>query len=149
MKPVRTLVLVAGEEDARFFENAGVGHGLTEVSILSIDAFPDARTEYADRPGRAAISHGSGAMQAFDRRQSEDEQRRERFARHVAEAIGRTWTSGRYDRFVVAAPPKMLGELRKDMPRPAAAALAAELPKDLVKVPVHGLARHFEDVIVF
>jgi Protein required for attachment to host cells len=49
----------------------------------------------------------------------------------------------------MAAPAKMLGELRARLPKPLADALAADLAKDLVHIPLDDLPRHFEDVAAF
>lgn len=149
MKPVRTLVLVAGEEDARFLVNDGTGKGLTEVAVLNISQFADAQAEFADRPGRAGIGKGGKAMQSFDPRETLDEVHRERFATHVIEALDQEWKAASPDRLVVAAPPKMLGALRDRLKGPAAAALLADLPKDLVKIGTRDLPKHFDKIAAF
>ncbi|MFO1174446.1 MAG: host attachment protein [Paracoccaceae bacterium] len=147
MKPVRTLFLVAGEHDARFLLNDGVGKGLAEVAVLGISQFPEASAEYSDRPGRHSAAAGRMAVHGLDPHQTLDEQHRERFARRVAEALGQQWTAQGPDRLIMAAPPKMLGLLRDAIDGPAAAALLADLPKDLVRIPTHDLPSHFAELI--
>jgi protein required for attachment to host cells len=146
MKPVRTLFLVAGEQDARFLVNDGVGKGLSEVAVLGVSQFPEASAEYSDRPGRLRGGSGAG-LHGIDPHESLDEQHRERFARRVAEALSEQWSAQSPDRLVMAAPAKMLGLLRDQIDGPAAAALLADLPKDLVKIPTHDLPSHFAKVI--
>lgn len=149
MKAVRTLVLVAGDEDARFLINEGTGKGLHELAVVNIRQFADAQAEFADRPGRAGIGKGGKAMQSFDPHETVDEMHRLRFATHVIEALDKEWNAAKPDRLIVAAPPKMLGALRDKLRGPAAAALHADLPKDLVSVEVRDLARHFEKIAAF
>ncbi|WP_347310621.1 host attachment family protein [Defluviimonas sp. SAOS-178_SWC] len=147
MKPIRTLVLVAGEESARFFLNQGVGKGLSEVCDISISQFAAAQVDYSDRPGRQTGGPGGVARHGFDPHDSADEQERGRFARHVVEALAQQWSAGKFDRLVVAAPAKMLGVLRGQIKGAPAAALHADLAKDLVNVPLHDLPGHFTGVL--
>ncbi|OYX41963.1 MAG: hypothetical protein B7Z02_13855 [Rhodobacterales bacterium 32-67-9] len=147
MKPIRTLVVVAGEESARFFLNEGVGKGLRALCDLSARQFSDAKVDYSDRPGRQTGGPGGTARHGFDPHDSVDEQERARFARRVTEALDQEWAEARPDRLVVAAPAKMLGLLRGLIRGAPAAALHADLAKDLVNVPVHDLPGHFADVL--
>jgi protein required for attachment to host cells len=50
---------------------------------------------------------------------------------------------------MIAAAPRLLGELREDLPKALRAAVAVELAKDLVKIPTHDLPAHFDGVAVF
>ncbi|MCU9849826.1 host attachment family protein [Defluviimonas sp. WL0024] len=146
MKPVRTLVLVAGEENARLLINDGIGKGLTERAGLSVAQFADAQIEYEDRPGRQTGGPGGTARHGFDTHGHDQEIARSNFAQHVVEAVQETWARVKPDRLIVAAPPKMLGALRAKLTGAPAAALHGDLAKDLVKVPVHDLPPHFADI---
>jgi protein required for attachment to host cells len=55
----------------------------------------------------------------------------DRFARDIAEALYRKAHQGRYDRLVVVAPPKVLGELRKSFHKEVAERVIAEVDKTL------------------
>ena len=149
MKPLRTLVLVSGEETARFFINEGAGKGLTEVAGTSIKQYADAAVDFSDRPGRSGFGAKGTGVQSFEPRISTDEYQRDKFARHVIEALAEEWRAQKPDRLVIAAPPKMLGALRGRLDRDMAAALVADLPKDLVKVTARDLPEHFAKVVVF
>lgn len=146
MKPQRTLVLMADETAARFLVNDGPGKGLRELAGLSASQFPDLQLEYQDRAPRNARP-ASSARHAVDPRESLETQLRERFARHVAEALEQEWDEAAADRLVVAAGPKMLGILRKLVSGPPAAALAGDLPKDLMNTPLNDLPKHFDGLI--
>ncbi|TCO71923.1 host attachment protein [Rhodovulum euryhalinum] len=144
MKPVRTLVLIANEKEARLLMNDGAGKGLAELSHFD----KATETRYADTPGRSQAAPGA-ARHGYERPTSEREQNREAFARDVLKITGDAWAAGGYDRFVLSAPPAMLGALRDAMPADLGHALAFDLNKDLLGVAVADLPRHFEDVIVF
>ena len=145
MRPDRTLVLMADDAEARFLLNEGPGTGLKEHACLMADQFPDLQIDYQDKAGRHT---GAGAPRhSIDPRETLEQQRRERFAKHVAEALQQEWAQVRADRLVVAAAPKMLGILRKAISGPAAAALAGDLAKDLMKVPALDLPKHFEGLV--
>ncbi|GAA0302319.1 host attachment protein [Rhodovulum strictum] len=144
MKPVRTLVLIANEKEARLLVNTGPGKGLEELSAF------DKATEirYSERPGRSQAAPGA-ARHGFEPSTPEREQNREAFARDVLDIAATEWANGSYDRFAMSAPPAMLGALRGHIAAPLAEALAADLNKDLVGVAAADLPRHFEDIILF
>lgn len=148
MKQVRTLVLLASEAEARLLENSGVGKGLTELSGLRAADFEDVDQGFTEAPGRMTAAPGMGGH-AFTPRESEREARRDAFARHILDALQRAWESGGQDRIIVAAPPRLLGELRSRMGGAMAKAVASDLPKDLVKVPVKDLPGHLAEIAAF
>ncbi|SEO60031.1 Protein required for attachment to host cells [Salinihabitans flavidus] len=146
MKPVRTLIVLASESRVRLLENAGVGKGVTERLDKMASEFDDVDTRYADAPGRMQAAPGK-AGHGFARPSSEREQMREGFARHVIEVMEAEWAKGDFDRLVIAAPPKMLGELRADLPEQLSKVIHADLDKDLVKLPVIDIPKHLESVL--
>lgn len=148
MKPVRTLVLVASEAEARILENCGPGKGLTELAGIRADDFPDTDQEFNDTAGRQSAAPGV-ARHAFAPRETVREARRGTFAGLVLDAFAEAWKQGGQERLVVAAPPRFLGELRSRMPAKMADAVAADLPKDLVKVALRDLPEHFAKVAAF
>lgn len=146
MKPIRTLVLVADDQTARFLINEGIGKGLKEVAGLSAAQFLDAQIEYDDRPGRQTGGPGGVARHGFDPGENADEAGRSRFASYVVEELDREWSRIKPDRLIIAAGPKMLGVLRSRLTGASAQALHADLAKDLVKVAAQDLPRHFADI---
>ena len=147
MKPTETLVILADDRGARFLVNRGIGKGLSELKEISAEE-AGIDVEYADDRGRSRAAPGM-AQHAVGSRHAEEIQERELFARRVAETAQELWRRGSYDRLVLAAPPKMLGLLRERLGSELMANLVVDLSKDLLKVPVPDLPRHFEDHIVF
>jgi len=144
MKPTETLVLIANERAARLLVNLGPDKGLSEIK-----RFDAARNiEYSDRRGREQAAPGAGGH-AFEPPTSLREQNRESFADDVLAITQQEWSRGNFSRFVMSAPPKMLGELRNQLDAGLKQALAADLDKDLVGVATDSLPRHFQDTILF
>lgn len=148
MKAVRTLVLVANEGEARVLENTGTGRGLAEICAMRADDFPELALDISEAPGRQNAAPGQGGH-ALDPRETEREARRTGFSRLVIEALEQVWRKKRHDRIIVAAAPRLLGELRQRMPKDVAAAVVADLPKDLVKITVRDLPAHFASIAAF
>lgn len=148
MNPVKTLVLLADETRARLLENRGVNKGLIQIAVVDAADFDDTQVRYSDTTGRSRAAANT-AGHAVDRTTSERRQKRENFARHVVNAAEKRWTKGAYDRFVMAAPPNMLGAVRDLLGGALADKLAFDIDKDLTKVPLNKLPEFFEDQIVF
>lgn len=147
MRPIRTLVVIASEGEAKFMKNEGVGKGLQEVSGVTIDVLNPEAHEFADDPGRNSAAPGMG-RHAFDPETPERDHKRREFASLVAERVKALWDKGDYDRIVLAAPPKMLGELRGRL-ETLSDKIYAEVDKDLVNTPVRELPDRFADVAAF
>ncbi len=148
MKPVRTLVLLANEREARLLENDGVGKGLRQLRHVDRTALSGEDIAYAERPGRSQAAPG-GAHHAMEPPTSEIRQNRERFAADLTGLLEATWRKSGHDRLIVAAPPKMLGALRDRMPKPLAEALTGDIAKDLLHTPLDELPGHFGDLAAF
>lgn len=148
MKPVKTLVLLASEAEARILQNAGPGKGLEELAVLRAKDFPDTDRGFSDGAGRQSAAPGI-ARHGFAPRETAREARRTTFAAITIEALAQLWHRGGHDRIVIAAAPKLLGELRARMPAELAGAITADLPKDLVKVDLRSLTSHFSRIAAF
>ena len=147
MKPIMTLVLVANDGEARLLVNEGVGNGLSQLAQHSAAELDQDRFEYADRRGRESAAPGM-ARHALEPRSSPQRQAREAFAAHLAAALRAAWQAGGYDRIMLAAAPRTLGALRAEL-GDLAPHVSASLDKDLVKVPLSDLPRHFAGVAAF
>jgi protein required for attachment to host cells len=65
----------------------------------------------------------------------------ERFAGELAEALYRYAHADLFDKLVIIAPPKVLGNLRKALHAEVTARIAAEIPKELTSHPVAEIER--------
>ncbi|MEJ1994153.1 MAG: host attachment protein [Limibacillus sp.] len=131
MKPTRTWILVADAGRARIFANNGVGKGLTEVTDGEHEnPLPKTRELGSDKPGRSFDSAGEG-RHAMAPRADWHEQAKEAFAKELADWLKSAHQANAYDRLVLAAPPKTLGDLRAELDPQVAKLVSAEISKDL------------------
>ena len=145
MKPTSYLYLLAADQDFRLLH--GRGSEFVEITHRTADQFPDVEDRQS---GGQSLSHAGRQGQSFEvgPQGRKDHIERDRFARHVAQAVAAEWDKGGHDRIVIAAGPKMLGALRDALPKALHSHIAAEVHKDLVKVPVHELPSHFAGTIL-
>lgn len=135
MKAADTLYCIADERGFRLLR--GNGGKLEPIHAAGADDFADWSHAVTD-PGRnraGGISFGNGGGDAA-------EIERPRLAKHIVAALEAEWQNGGAGRIVLAAGPKMLGALRKAMPKGLAQEITEEFDKDLSDVPDHALADH-------
>ena len=90
---------------------------------------PPTHEQGSDAPGRAYSSVGGGrsAVEETDWHEVE----KERFAASIAEHINKAAQSAAFKQLVIVAPPKILGDLRREFSKETETKILAEIPKDL------------------
>src|SRR5574338_161827 len=78
----------------------------------------------SDHPGRA-FDPGSGQRHAIEPRHDPHAYEKHQFARRIAGIVNDAAGRKEMDRLVIAAPPKTLGDLRKELDKHAAAMVVA------------------------
>jgi len=138
--PHNALVLVGDGQKALFLRNKGHAQHVQLVveQVLERDN-PPTREQGTDRPGRSNASVGvaRSAMEETDWHQLAEE----RFAGELADALYRHAHANRFEKLVIVAPPKVLGNLRKALHAEVIARVAAEIPKELTSHPVAEIER--------
>ena len=133
-------VMVGDGQKALFFRNEGDATypNLEIVQVLEQDN-PSSREQGSDRPGRTHSSVGTArsAMQETNWHKLE----KHRFAKDIADALYSAAHSGRYDKLVIAAPPMIMGDLRKAMHKEVSDKVVAEVSKDLTNMPPHEIEK--------
>jgi protein required for attachment to host cells len=141
--PHDAIVFVGDGRKALFLRNAGD------------DKFPDLRTERVfvdqnpathdqgtERPGRlfagAAARDKRSAIEPTDWHELEAH----RFARMVADAFEKLVRERKVRAVVIAAPPRILAELRQALHSDVKARIVAEVDKDFTKHPVYEIEKH-------
>jgi protein required for attachment to host cells len=92
------------------------------------DDNPPSREQGTDKPGRTSMPIGPRSSVEPTDWHAIDE---ERFAETVAQRLNRAAEEGRFEHIVVAAPPKALGELRREYSKKLQGKILAEIDKDL------------------
>jgi protein required for attachment to host cells len=138
--PHNALVLVGDGQKALFLRNKGTAHQVRLVveNILARDN-PPTREQGTDRPGRSNASVGvaRSAMEQTDWHDIAEE----RFAGELADALYRHAHANLFDKLVIIAPPRVLGNLRKALHTEVIARVTGEIPKELTSHPVVEIER--------
>jgi protein required for attachment to host cells len=100
---------------------------------------PPTREQGTDKPGRSYASVGGrrSAMEQADWHELEEQ----RFAKDVAETLQTLVLERSIEALVIAAPPKILAELRKSMHQEVEKRVIAEVDKDLTNQPLHEIEK--------
>jgi protein required for attachment to host cells len=133
-------VMVGDGEKALFFRNEGdaVYPNLQIVDVLEQEN-PKSSEQGADRPGRshASVGMARSAMQETNWHKLE----KHRFARQIADALYSAAHRGQYSKLVIAAPPMIMGDLRKAMHKEVSDKVVAEVSKDLTNMAAPDIER--------
>jgi protein required for attachment to host cells len=133
-------VMVGDGEKALFFRNEGdaLYPNLEVVNVLEQDN-PATRDQGTDRPGRTHSSSGTSrsAMQETNWHKLE----KHRFAKVIADLLYKEAHRGTFSKLILAAPPMIMGDLRKALHKEVAMRVVAEVSKDLTNMPPHEIER--------
>ena len=146
-KKSTTWILVCDGARGRILANRGRGTGLSEIeSAENKDAREPTRKLGSDRPGRSFDSVGGGRhalVSPADWHRFEKTQ----FAKEMAAIINEAALKNRFDRLVLAAPPRVLGDLRQALRPQATRKVTGEIGKDLTQVATHDLVDHLDEFV--
>jgi protein required for attachment to host cells len=138
--PHNSLILVGDGQKALFLRNRGNPRHVDLVveRVLERDN-PPTREQGTDRPGRyaATLSGARSAMEEVDWHHLA----KDRFASELAETLYRHVHANLFERLVIIAPPKILGDLRRAFHAEVLGRIAAEIPKELTSHPVAEIER--------
>lgn len=143
MRDIVTWVVVADGARARILRQDSPRAPLVEEPVMHAASSAPAQAYVSDRPGRAFES-ASATRHAIEPRVDWHVFEKQLFARDMAALLDRN--ADHYDRLILVAPPKTLGELRAAM-GPAAAKVAGELGKELTHLTVHELKPHLQPLL--
>lgn len=161
--PHNALILVADGRKMRLLRNKGNPNRLDlQVESERVHASPKDSEQKTDAAGRSSstqsgagsppIARGGsmhaqgqgaqfapsrGSMEETDYHQLEED----RFAAEVAEMLNKHALSRLFEKLIVVAPPRTLGELRKHYHKEVGARLVAEIDKDLTGHPVQQIEK--------
>jgi protein required for attachment to host cells len=139
----KTWVIVCDGAKALFLRNDGDRQfpNLVEVDAYHqrLKATHDLGT---DHPGRVYASEGGtrSSVESTDLHHQAEEE----FVTKVADHLDKYVSDGVIADFILVAPPRTLGFLRKYMSAAAASAMKAAVNKDLTKLPVYEIEAHLQ-----
>jgi protein required for attachment to host cells len=144
VKKTITWVVVADHQHGRAFQNDGPNRGLQPVDGFSFDTHLHFGRELtSDRPARV-FSAAGGTPHAVEPKTDPHRQEGERFVAGLAAALAAASGRGEFDRLLLIAPPRALGEFRKHLPQKVRDKIVAEIDQDLTQVPVDKIVAHVE-----
>lgn len=133
MKKTITWILVADGARARVFKNDGPGKGMQPAMDGEFRHETPRSSEIgADRPGRVHESANS-ARHAMENPVDWHRFEKEKFAKEMARLLDQASLDGAYERLVLVAPPKTLGDLRGALGAGTRKKVIGEIDKDLTQ----------------
>jgi protein required for attachment to host cells len=141
--PHDAIVFVGDGRKALFLRNAGdEKFPNLKIEQVFVDQNPATHNQGTERPGRlfagAAARDKRSAIEPTDWHELEEH----RFARMVADAFEKLVRERKVKAAVIAAPPRILAELRQALHGDVKARIVAEVDKDFTKHPVYEIERH-------
>ncbi len=148
MKPATTWILITNGARARVLGHKTIGTKLYEVEgmefsddVLSISQI------MADKAGRAFISM-SPARSAMQPKTDPVAKREADFIRLIAYILDEKYRNNCFDRLVIFASKRAMGDLRKMLSEDVKGAIIAEISKDLTNVPDKEIEKHLKNVML-
>jgi len=139
-----TWIVMADGSRAVTVKRRDVEPGFAVIAELASDAtHVPAHLIGAERPGRTQESHNS-AHHAIEPRVDPHEARLTEFLRGVARRLNEDSAAKAFDRLILFAPPRALGQLREMLDETTRGKIQAEAAKDLTKLPLEELPKHLE-----
>ena len=144
LKPRRqkTLIVVADGARARFLQQSEDRRKLVPAGgadMLAPTARQPDRELVSDKPGRGFSRARDGRRGAFEPPHDFHKVEKHNFAARLAEHLERLREDGKFDRLVLVAPRRSLGELRKLLTPQVKKAVVHEVAKDLTASPAAAL----------
>lgn len=131
------VVLIADGEKALFLRNEG------DATYPNLDVFreehqdnPPNRDQAANRRGRMNDGGAGGAQRSAVEDTDWHRLGEERFAKEIADRLYKMAHGGKFERLIVAAPPRVLGEMRKEYHKEVSDRIVGEVDKELVNHPI-------------
>lgn len=146
MKKTITWILIADGARARILENEGPGKGIhPAIDEEFRKALPKTSEMGTDRPGRGQESATTArhAVETPDWHRFE----KEKFAKEMAGMLDQAAELGAYDRLILVAPPKTLGNLRSALSANTRKKITGELDKDLTPLTLGELPDHLAKLL--
>ena len=145
MKAPRTWIVLADASRARIIRHLP-DHRESEEKHgeIQLHSEPRRRSEImADKPGRSFASEGT-RRSAMEYRSDPVREEERAFARRIVRLLEERCLEDDFDRLVLFAAPRMLGDLRDAMTESVRKFIIAEIDKDLTKLSGNALREEIE-----
>ncbi len=136
-KAKKTWIVVADGASAQFFqirEDANGGGLEPAASDMASGIHRHASDLKSDEPGRAFAGAGSSARSAMEPHHDYHKLEKHEFVRAIAASLERAFDAHEFERLVLVAPERSLGEFRSELPPKLKAVVWHEIAKDITKL---------------
>ncbi|ANK82578.1 MAG: hypothetical protein TEF_18590 [Rhizobiales bacterium NRL2] len=147
MKKTVTWILVADHQHARVFANDGPGRGVDVVDDITLDTHLERSRDLDRHEPITGFSAKDGVRHGIEPRSDAHRKAGRRFLEDAVAALEAVEKKGGFDRLILVAPPRALGELRQMLPETLKQRVIGELDQDLTKTTARELATHLEGVL--
>ena len=148
MQAVRTWALIADGSRARILENSGHEHVWANVDGMIFASGHSATFDLVS--GELLPADGiAGSSRSTNAPQSDPHgEQKTRFARQLCNVLADGLERDAYEHLVIAAPPAMLGILRRVLSNKVRARIIGEFDHDLTKIPMAEMADHLKPISI-
>jgi protein required for attachment to host cells len=149
-KRIRTWIVVADGARARFFTASEDGSKLVPAGssdMVAPSSRRPARDLKSDKPGRSYSSSRSGVRHALEPPHDYHKLEKHRFSAALAKALDEATESKAFDRLVLVAPHRSLGELRGLLSARVKRRISQEIPKELTNQTAAQLWRQLQPLM--
>jgi len=139
---IPTWIVVADASRAEFFALAETDHGRgmeRAAPVLLSNLEHHASDVKSDKPGRGFSSSSSGVRHAYEPRHDYHKQQKHEFAHAVIAGLEKSFDAHVFERLVLVAPARMLGEMRALLPDRMKNCVWREIAHDYVKLDAAGI----------
>jgi protein required for attachment to host cells len=141
--PHDAVVFVGDGRKALFLRNAGdEKFPNLKTEQVFVDHNPATHDQGTDKPGRLFAGPAARDKRSAIEPTDWHELEAHRFARMVADAFEKLVRERKVKAVVIAAPPRILAELRQALHGDVKARIVAEVDKDFTKHPVYEIEKH-------
>jgi protein required for attachment to host cells len=138
---MKVLHLVADGATGRLFESEGWKESIEEIErFVNEDGRLNNRDFGRDAPGRSF--KGGSRRGSFEEREEPKERHEKKFAKQLAEKLNRKFDEKGFDKLVVVAAHKTLGELRKHFNKRVKDTIEVTSTKNFTKASLEEIEKH-------
>jgi protein required for attachment to host cells len=147
-----TWVLIADGRQAQIYvreraeKRGSVIRELTPIADMRREAEPVTDYETGRNATGMVFESVGGARHMSEPHMDVREKVKQHLATEIADALDAAKTEKRFDHLILAAPPKMLGEIKKRLSKPILKCVIAALPKELTHCDVEELRERLRGV---
>lgn len=149
MKNLRTWIVAVDSARAHLFIQDGADGGWATAHLHGLPQ-PDDRvqshTEKSDRPGRSFSSARGGVRHSIESHSDYRKLEKHKFTLAVADALNHAALAKEFDRLILVAPPRSIGELRQSLSQQVQLSMRV-LEKDLTKAPLEQIRDEVDELL--